>query len=44
MLPMAMHVTTADKAGAEELLAFNFSTLLGIKKVIVDGGYIWLVR
>ena len=39
MLPMAMHVTTADKAGAEELLAFNFSTLLGMKKLIVDGGY-----
>ena len=37
-----MHVTTADKsdkAGAGEMLACNFSTLLGIKKVIVDGGY-----
>ena len=43
-LPLAMHVTTADKAGAEEWLAFNFSTLFGIKKVIVDEGYIWLVR
>ena len=41
-LPLAMHVTTADKsdkAGAGEMLACNFSTLLGIKKVIVDGGY-----
>ena len=39
-----MTADKSDKAGAEELLAFNFSTLLGIKKVIVDGGYIWLVR
>ena len=37
-----MHVTTADKsdkAGATAMLACNFSTLLGIKKLIVDGGY-----
>jgi transposase len=37
-----IYVTTAektDKAGAKEMLALNFSNLLGIKKVIVDGGY-----
>ena len=41
-LPLAMHVTTADKsdkAGASEMISFNFFTLLGIKKLIVDGGY-----
>ena len=41
-LPLAMHVTTADKsdkAGAREMLACSFCALLGIKKVLVDGGY-----
>ena len=34
-----MTADKSDKAGAGEMLACNFSTLLGIKKVIVDGGY-----
>ena len=42
-LPLAMHVTTADKtdkAGATALLSSHFCNLIGIKKVVVDGGYI----
>jgi transposase len=41
-LPLAIYVTTADKsdkAGAKEMLSLNFSNLLGIKKIMVDGGY-----
>lgn len=37
-----MYVTTAeksDKAGAMEMLSFHFSNLLGIQKIMVDGGY-----
>ena len=41
-LPLAMYVTTAnksDKVGAMEMLSCNFCNLLGIKKILVDGGY-----
>ena len=41
-LPLAMYVTTADKTdktGAREMLSCNFCNLLGIKKILVDGGY-----
>jgi hypothetical protein len=45
-LPLAMYVTRADKsdkAGAKKILSFQFSNLfsnlLGIKKIMVDGGY-----
>lgn len=41
-LPLAMYVTTADKSdksGATEMRSSNFSNLIGIKKIMVDGGY-----